>query len=231
MKGPRIPPGFSKVAAVLKNSYHDFAHHNLRNPLNELLYIIASTKTTGVSHLHTYRRFRRAFPTFASMRAATEHQLAAALASGGLHNVKAAQISRILGEVERTFGRLSLSDLRKMSDDECERFMISLPGVGRKVARCVMMYSLDRNVFPIDTHCWRISTRLGWMRSSTNSSGPSPKDADRLQELIPHALRFSLHVNMVSLGRDKCIARDPRCPLCPLATLCPKCGVQDNPRD
>jgi endonuclease III len=112
-----------------------------------------------------------------------------------------------------------------MSDDECEQFLLGLPGVGTKVARCVMMYSLDRQVFPVDTHCWRICRRLGWVRRTTPDGNCSRRDADRLQSRIPPELRRSLHVNMVSLGKRLCLAGSPRCDECPIGRLCRRTGV------
>ena len=83
-----------------------------------------------------------------------------------------------------------------------------------------MLYSLGHEVFPVDTHCWRISQRLGWIRSTSRDGVCSKRDMDRLQEKIPAKLRFSLHVNMISLGREICIDGRPRCNLCPLKQLC-----------
>ena len=112
--------------------------------------------------------------------------------------------------IER-FGRLTLAPLQGLDDAAGEAFLTSLPGVGKKVARCVMMYSLGREVFPVDTHCWRIARRFGWVRPTQKDGHCAPRDMDRLQNKIPPALRFSLHVNMVSLGREHCKAGAPLC--------------------
>lgn len=127
------------------------------------------------------------------------------------------------GIVERLikhFGRPTLTPLKKMSDEECERFLTGLPGIGKKAARCVMLYSLDRQVFPVDAHCWRISGRLGWINDKQNDTNITDSAMDHLQYIIPPALRFSLHVNMVSHGRKICSARAPRCRECVIAAFC-----------
>src|SRR3989338_3983917 len=118
--------------------------------------------------------------------------------------------------------------IKKMSDEECEQFLSSLPGVGKKVARCVMLYSLNRQVFPVDSHCWRIANRLGWNKKTCNSKNYSVKDMDFLQELIPPTMRFSLHVNMVSHGRKICTARSPKCKACTINCYCLTNGVKAN---
>jgi endonuclease III len=115
-----------------------------------------------------------------------------------------------------------------MSDEEAEAFLLSLPGVGKKVARCVLMYSLGRQVFPVDTHCWRIAQRLGWVRPTQKDKHCAPRDMDRLQSKIPPELRHSLHVNMISLGREICAPTSPRCDECPISAWCPKIGVSKD---
>ncbi|MDP1593275.1 MAG: hypothetical protein Q8L80_03420 [Gallionella sp.] len=76
-------------------------------------------------------------------------------------------IRNLLDAVVARFGEPNLELLRSMSDQEAEDFLLALPGVGKKIARCVLMYSLGQQVFPVDTHCWRIARRLGWVRPIT----------------------------------------------------------------
>jgi endonuclease III len=147
-----------------------------------------------------------------------------------LANTRSRTIKGIVESLITKFGIPTLAPLTKMTDKEAEQFLISLPGVGMKVARCVLMYSLGRAVFPVDTHCWRIAYRLGWVGWKSIPSGPTRYDMDRLQELIPAGKRFSLHVNMVSHGRKICTARNPKCWECPLKDICPKIGVKGHHR-
>jgi endonuclease-3 len=123
------------------------------------------------------------------------------------------------------FGEPTLKPLHKMSDEDAEAFLLTLPGVGKKVARCVLMYSLGRQVSPVDTHCWRIARRLGWVRPTQKDKHCAPRDMDRLQFKIPPELRHSLHVNMISLGCEICTASVPRCKECPIAVVCPRIGM------
>lgn len=213
------------VAKKLKESYKDFSHHNRKNPLSELLFILCSTKTPEKSYLATYRALRNKFPRVSMFLKASVEEIAEPLAGGGLQNVKAQTIKNTLALINERFGRPTLAPLRNMNDQQCEEFLTSLPRIGKKIARCVMMYSLGRQVFPVDTHCWRISKRLGWIEPSLKDGTCTQKDMDRLQDLIPPELRFSLHVNMVSLGREICTVRDPKCYRCPINNLCPRVGL------
>jgi endonuclease III len=211
-----------QVASALRKRYGDHSHYNRRNPLEELLYILCSTQTQESSYRSTYSALRREFSTFTKLAEAPAEYIAKPLMPGGLYRNKSKAIRQICDTIIQRFGRLTLSPLRSMGDRECEEFLLSLPGVGKKVARCVMMYSLDRQVFPVDTHCWRIARRLGWVRPTQKSGHCAPRDMDRLQQKLPPELRFSLHVGFVSLGREFCTAHEARCGGCPLEEICPK---------
>jgi endonuclease-3 len=216
----------SQIARILSATYSDWDHFNLRNPLNELLFILCSTRTGEDGYRSTYATLRRHFPTFEVLARATQGEIAEALAGGGLQNNKARAIRGIFDAVIARFGRLTLSPLSGWTDAECEEFLTGLPGVGKKVARCVMMYSLDRGVFPVDTHCWRISRRLGLVRPTQKDGHCAGRDMDRLQAKIPSPLRHSLHVNMISLGREICVPGRPRCEVCPIGKSCRKVGLR-----
>lgn len=225
MPSPKYPSAVWDVAAALKTCYHDFNHHNLKNPLDELLFIICSTKTGEASYRSTYRSLKETFPTHYQIAEAPAEYIARPIVSGGLSNLKAKAIRDLLDVIVAKFGEPTLKPLHNMSDEDAEAFLLSLPGVGKKIARCVLMYSLGRQVFPVDTHCWRIAQRLGWVRPTQKDKHCAPRDMDRLQSKIPPELRYSLHVNMISLGREICTPTSPRCDECPISPLCPKTGV------
>lgn len=218
-----------EVADVLKAKYRDFAHHNRRNPLDELLFIMCSVQTDERKYRATHRQLRQRFPRFGDLVDASVDDLAETINGGGLANQRARAISEIMSSVVERFGRPSLADLKNMPDAECEAVLTSLPRVGKKTARCVMLYSLGRAVFPIDVHCWRVATRLGWLRSTRPYDSCSKADRarlqDELQDMIPVDLRFSLHVNFVSLGREHCAPRNPKCGTCPVRRYCKRIGV------
>lgn len=225
MASRKYPSAVWDVAAALKKRYRDFNHYNLKDPLDELLFIICSTKTGEASYRRTFRSLKETFPTHLRIAEAPAEYIARPIVSGGLSNQKAQAIRDLFDIIVEKFGEPTLKSLRKMSDEDAEAFLLSLPGVGKKVARCVLMYSLGRQVFPVDTHCWRIARRLGWVRPTQKDKHCAPRDMDRLQSKIPPALRYSLHVNVISLGREICTPSAPHCDECPISTLCSKTGV------
>lgn len=220
------PPKYVvEIAAGLKKRYRDFDHYNLKDPLDELLFIICSTKTEEASYRNSFRALKETFPTCHGIAVADAESIARSIVRGGLSNQKAKAIRNLLDAVVERFGEPSLEPLRSMGTDEAEDFLVSLSGVGKKIARCVLMYSLGRKVFPVDTHCWRIARRLGWVRPTQKDGHCAPRDMDRLQSKIPQELRYSLHVNMVSLGREICTVIAPKCETCPVVDWCPRIGV------
>ena len=216
----------SEIARLLHEKYRDWDHHNRKNPLEELIFILCSIQTNEDLYRTTFQLLRRQFPSFWLLASAPVEDISQAIVIGGLSNQKARKIKRLLAETIERYGRPTLAPLRRLDDDERERELTSLTGVGKKTARCVMMYCFGSTVFPVDTHCWRIARRLGWVRPTRPDASCSPRDMDRLQAKIPPHLRFSLHVNMVSLGRDICTPRNPKCGECPIRRYCRMMGIK-----
>lgn len=215
------PYTVTEVAKALQRKYKDFPHHNKDNPLDELLFIICSIKRSEKVYLSSFKTLKKAFPSHKALLEAPIEKISDVLTSAGLQNQKALMIKKILSAVTEKFGRPTLNPLKKMSDVECEDFLLKLHGVGKKIARCVMMYALNRQVFPVDSNCWRISSRLGWMNSSAlKKRYCSDREMEMLQLKIPPNLRFTLHVNMVSHGRQVCTVRNPNCEGCLIAQYC-----------
>jgi endonuclease III len=114
------------------------------------------------------------------------------------------------------FGRATLAPLKAMNDSEAEHFLKGLPGVGKKVAKCVLMYSLNRQVLPVDVHTHRVAVRLGLMAKRRPDTSQ-----DLVEAQIPPDLRYGFHVNAVAHGRAVCLPRKPMCGACVLRKCCP----------
>lgn len=206
------------VTSLLEEAYQSPRLGNKVNPLNELLYIQLSLRTTGPSFERTYTYFKKRFSRWEQVYLASESEVAAAMFNAGLSKQKASNLKKILQGLIDDFGKLSLSGLKNLSDEEIENYLCSLPGIGKKSARCIMMYSFDRAVFPVDSHCFRVIKRLRWVGQNENHTD---KVADKIQDLIPKSIRYSLHVNMVAHGRSMCHPVYPKCSICPILQLCP----------
>jgi endonuclease III len=201
---------------LLRKRYGTPRLGNKRNPISELIFIILSARTRGKHHEIFYRRLRRHFGSWDRVRDARVGEIERVIRNAGLSRIKARQIKGVLTKITKDFGSLSPATFRRMSEVQVEEYLASLPGVGLKTARCVMMYSLDHPVFPVDTHCIRLFHNLGLIRER-----PRFEDAQNpFQSKVPIEIRHSLHVNTVAHGREICIPRSERCIECVIAHLC-----------
>ena len=172
--------------------------------------------TTGPSYERVYGRLKAAMPHWRSLTRTCVADLTLLIADAGLAGQRAAQLKQIGDRLADDFGEVSLAALTQWDDDAVQQYLTSLPGVGVKTAKCVMMYSLGRRVLPVDTHTARVAIRLGLVPTG------SPAIVDRdLSVVIPPPLRFDFHVNAVVHGRAVCRAVSPRCDDCVLSALCP----------
>jgi endonuclease-3 len=191
------------------------------DPLDSLVLTVLSQNTTDANSGRAFEQLRERFPTWEQVVAARTSQVAAAIHSGGLAEIKSGRIKQILHRIQEDQGELALDSLRKMPPAEVRDYLLSLPGVGRKTAAVVMLFSLDMPAFPVDTHVLRVSKRLGLI--------PPKTTMDRAHELFADVVEpkqmASLHLGLIRHGREVCAARWPRCPECKLLDLCPQIGV------
>lgn len=206
----------AEVERRLRSVYGCPRHHNPEDPLDDLIFLVLSRMTQEIKYVRTYRSLRSEFADWEGVRDAPAEDLEEILGDAGLAATKSRQIVAILHEIGQREGRLDLSRLRTMSDEDVEEYLTSLPGVATKTGRCVMLYTLDRDVFPVDAHVWRICRRLG-IASDTVWTDSATKG---LQAVIPQGLCGSLHMTMVAHGRAICRAKKPVCRECVLSDLC-----------
>ncbi len=204
-----------RVARTLSRVYQNPRHHNKNDPLDELVFILLSAKTAERSYLRTYRALKAQFPDWFDILSAPTGSVANLIAKGGLSRKKEGQIRSLL-EVVQARGGSTFASLSEMPEDQAELYLTSLPGIGLKSARCVMMYSLGRRVFPVDTHCRRVLSRVGFVpfRRLTDRA------QNQIQAIVPPELRHNLHVNLVAHGRAVCLPRIPKCAECPIREDC-----------
>lgn len=202
---------------------------NQLDPLDEAVYIILSFQTDLARFKETWQRLRSRFPRWIDVEQATLDDLSAALRSGGLHRQKATAIKRLLRAVRHQFGEPSLGALHQMGDAEAERTLTRLPGMSWKGARCVLLYSLDRKVFPIDGNSFRVLQRAGVIALSAVYRRLSLHDA--IQEAIDPELRRRFHVNLVVHGQEVCLPQRPRCEACPAGSVCLRRGLPSRVPD
>ena len=178
---------------------------------------VLSQHTSDLNTGRAFRSLKERFPTWPQVLEAEPAELADAIRSGGLADTKAVRIQRILSEIEAEEGDVDLSRLNELEDSEVEDYLVALPGVGPKTAACVLLFSMGRDAFPVDTHVHRVALRLGLIPAKT----PADKAHRLLAEGVPPELRYEFHMQLIRHGREVCKASRPLCTECTLFDLCP----------
>jgi endonuclease-3 len=213
-----------RLAAILRRlrrAYGEPPPPRRLAPLDELILTVLSQNTNDTNRDRAYSDLRERFPVWDDVADAPLPAIARAIRRGGLGPTKSVRIREILRTLrgrgtpldERAFARMRSSALWEL--------LVGLRGVGPKTAACVLLFSLGRPYFPVDTHVHRVARRLGLV--------PDSADAVTAQELIQAEVAptdvYALHMLLIRHGREVCIARRPFCSRCPLATICPRVGV------
>ncbi len=197
-----------------------------KDPLAELIFTVLSQNTSDVNRDRAWASMKRAYPRWEDVLGARTRDLEDAIKMGGLAKTKAPRIQAILREVVEREGKPSLAKLRKMSDDDVAAFLATLPGIGPKTIACVLAFSLERPVLPVDTHVHRVGERLGLFPPKTREA----EAQGALEALVPPARRVDTHVALIAHGRTTCSALRPACERCVLVDLCPSAFAVGRPR-
>ena len=185
-------------------------------PVDELVSTILSQNTNDVNRDRGFDALRERFPTWEQVRDAPQDQVIEAIRVAGLANQKGPRIQNVLRQITEMRGDLDLSFLNQFTPQEAREWLVQFKGVGPKTAAIVLQFSLDMPAFPVDTHIYRITGRLGLRPEKMNAD----KTHIHMEELLPPETYYPAHLNIIRLGREICQARKPRCPKCPLENLC-----------
>jgi endonuclease-3 len=182
-------------------------------PIDELILTVLSQNTNDRNRDVAYTRLRERFPTWEEVRDAPTEEVEAAIKPGGLSPTKAPRIQEILGELGEP---PDLDWLATAPRDQALDFLTGLPGVGRKTAAVVLLFSLGRPEIPVDTHVYRVGGRLGLFRPNASFE----EAHDEMLAITPPEDAYELHINLIRHGRAICRPR-PYCLECGLRRMCP----------
>lgn len=204
------------LSRALAARYGSPRHGNPTDPTDCLFYLMLSRKTPIRTAARVYKRLRATLRGWDGLLGLTQVELVRLLWGSGLEEIRAGHLLAVAGLLRDRFGAVTLEPLRQWPDDECLAFLMSLPGMGMKTALCVMLYGLDRPVFPADAHCIRVLKRMGVIDARL-AHRPAQRE---LARIVPGHLGYVLHVNLVAHGQQICTARRPRCAECVVANYC-----------
>jgi endonuclease-3 len=207
-----------KLHAILDRLRREYGRPVLRPhraPVDELVLTVLSQNTNDRNRDVAYGRLSERFSSWDEVRDAPVEDVEDAIRPGGLAPTKAVRIKQILAA-------LGDDDLTWMEDGslaQARDYLCELPGVGRKTAACVLLFSYGRPDVPVDTHVYRVGTRLGLWPAKTSLE----KAHDEMLKLVDSPEEaYELHVLLIRHGRRTCTARSPACARCPLLRVCPE---------
>jgi endonuclease-3 len=190
-------------------------------PVDELILTVLSQSTNDRNRDVAFLRLRERFPSWEAVRDAPVDEVEEAIRPGGISKVKSARIKAILAGIGDP---LSLDWMRDAPLAESRDRLCELPGVGRKTAACVLLFSFGLPDVPVDTHVSRVGTRLGLFRPGA----PFDELHDAMLGMTRPGEELELHVNLLRHGRRTCHARRPECDDCVLRRMCPWPATKQN---
>lgn len=196
-----------------------FGEPTWRNPLppvDELVSTILSQNTNDINRDRAFDALRAKFRTWEAVRDAKSEEVIEAIRSAGLANQKGPRIQQVLRSITEERGSLDLGFLAELPVEEARAWLMRFNGVGPKTAAIVLCFSLDKPAFPVDTHIYRVTGRIGLRPEKMTVELAHP----HMERLLPPGTYYAAHLNLIRLGREVCQARKPLCYKCPIIKWC-----------
>jgi endonuclease-3 len=211
------------------------------DPTSELILTILTQNSADINAEKAFEALRRAYPgsgpvesgelgagwggtglppgpapDWARVEFAPLEELVDVIRPGGLAPQKAPRLQASLRKIREERGDYSLEFLAGMPALEARDWLTTIPGIGKKTASIVLLFSFGQPLMPVDRHVERVSKRIGLL--------PVKATPDEAHEMFLAMLEpdqmFEAHVNLIQHGRRICEARSPRHEICPVAARC-----------
>ncbi|CAJ1948937.1 unnamed protein product [Cylindrotheca closterium] len=172
---------------------------------DSIMHTMLSQNTTDANKDRAWASLKRKFPTWDQVESCENlDEIESAIKVAGLAKTRAQRMQNILRQVKQERGEASLEYIRDFDDDKVKKELSRFKGLGPKTISCVLLFSLGRNEFPVDTHVLRITQKMGWISSGTNRE----QAYEYLNDNIPNEIKMDLHCLLVRHGKvcHKCAA-------------------------
>jgi endonuclease-3 len=206
----------AQVHQMLLEAYGEPTWRPHLDPVSELVSTILSQNTNDLNRDVAFDRLRARFPTWEQVRDADVEEVIEAIRPAGLANQKGPRIQGALRTITQERGELELDFLADWPVEDAKAWLSSIKGVGPKTAAIVLLFSLGRPAFPVDTHVHRVTKRLGLIGPRVSRE----KAHDELEQLVLPEDYYAFHLNVIRHGRQVCVSRKPRCANCILRDVC-----------
>jgi endonuclease-3 len=196
-----------KVYDLLKKAYPDAKCGLVFNtPLQLLISTILSAQATDKSVNKVTEELYMQYPDLDSLLTLSHEEIAQKIKQIGLYRTKSKNIYNMLRVLKNKYK----GKVPKNMDD-----LMSLPGVGRKTASVVLAEAFNIPAFPVDTHVFRITRRIGIAKENT-----ADKVSDEMMKKLPKYKWHLMHHLLITHGRTTCTAKSPKCTICNVNEIC-----------
>ena len=191
---------------TLAATYHGRGAVELGDPYQVLIATIISQRTREEQTTIVSGRVFAEYPNAPALAAANERELFDLLNGSEYREEKAPRLIALAGILVEEYDGQVPDDIDAL---------LSLPGVGRKTANCVLIYAFRKEAICVDTHCHRITNRLRWITTKT------PDQTEKaLEKIMPRDLWAGSNRLFLQHGRAICLPTTPVCSRCPVKEWC-----------
>jgi endonuclease III len=220
MESEEVSPQLIQQALAIHQRLLGYFHEphwgNPSPPLDELISTILSQNTNDKNRDVAFTQLKASFPTWEAVRDAPAEDVIQAIRSAGLANQKGPRIQAVLRQISAERHNLDLEFLRLLPRSEAQAWLQRFKGVGPKTTAIVLLFSLGIPAFPVDTHIYRVTGRLGLRPAAMTVEAAHA----RMEILFPPEAYAPAHLNLIHLGRELCHPRHPECQSCPVGDIC-----------
>ncbi len=224
---PALSARALEVMQRLTEFYGELPFSN-KDPMSMLVDIILSHRTKDEQTAAAWNNLLKRFGSWEAVRDAPTSEVQDTIANVIFPEVKAPRLQAIMRRITEERGNLNLDFLRDLPTEEGAAWLNRFEGVGPKTTACVLLFSCQKPILPVDTHVWRVSIRLGLIGKKVSADNAHAL----LQALLPQDARiiYNFHKALLRHGQRICVYERPRCSKCPITDLCDYDNTVVKPR-
>jgi endonuclease-3 len=209
-------PEATKILSLIEKAYGRIPPLRRSSPVDETVRTVLSQNTSDKNSVPAFNALKAYFGAWEKVLKADTREIAGVIKHAGLANIKARRIKDVLAEIKRREGTITLARLRLMDVEDARQYLRSIKGIGPKTAACVLLFSFEMPIMPVDTHIFRVAKRLGLIGNKENIE----EAHGDLTSMVPPRLIYRFHLGLIEHGRRTCKAVRPLCGECILRRLC-----------